>query len=152
MNKSSAPDQRTSKRRRTCLDNGIRTPLSIPPTSAATHATSQETRYHPPEQSQQSSTSRDPSLKHILIHRNPPHSSCYKISFDECNGTNTNSTGGITTKSTTHQSFSHPDPMPFSHSNPMQSAHKSILSQYLQYNGQCRAPLRDAPILQLTIF
>lgn len=152
MNKSSAPDPRTSKRRRTCLDNGIRTPLSIPPTSAATHATSQETRYHPPEQSQQSSASRDPSLKHILIHRNPPHSSGYKVSSGGCDGTNTNSTGGMTTEGTTHQSFSHPDPVPYSRSNPMQGAHESILSQCLRYDGQCRAPLTDAPILQLTIF
>jgi len=152
MNKSFAPDQRTSKRRRTCLNNGIRTPLLISLTSAATHATSQETQYHSLEQSQQSSASRDPSLKHILIHRNSSHFFDYKVSSDGCDDTNTNSTSGMTTKSITHQSFSHPDSVPYSRSNFMQGAYESILSQCLRYDDQCRASLRDAPILQLTIF
>ncbi len=146
MNKSSAPDQRTSKRRRTCLDNGIRTPPSIPPTSAATHATSQETQYHPPQQSQQSSASRDPSLKHILIHRNPPHSSGYKVSSGGCECTNTTSRDEMAMSNTAHQSSSHLDPVSFSQSNPMQGAHGSILSQRLQYDGEYRTHSRDRPI------
>jgi len=113
------------------------TPPSIPPTSAATHATSQETQYHPPEQSQQSSASRDPSLKHILIHTSPPHSFGYKVSSGVCDGTNTNSTSGRTTNDTTHQTFSQ---VSFLQSNLTQGAPGSILSQDLQYSNQLRIP------------
>ncbi len=127
------PDQRTLKRRRTCLDNGIMTPPSIPPISAATHATSKETQYHPPEQSQQSSASRDPSLKHILIHTNPPYSFHYKVSSD---GTNTNSTSGMTTDGTFHQSFSHLDIASSSRNKSIQGTPGPTSSEEEAMNGE----------------
>jgi len=137
MNETSNSTQRTSKRRIACPDNGILTLPQMPLTSDAMHTTPEETQYHPPEQSQQSSASRDPSLKHILIHTNPPHSFGYKVSSGGCDGTNTNSTSGMTTDGTTHQSFSH---VSFSQSNPMQGAPGSILSQDLQYSNQSKTP------------
>jgi len=134
------PDQRTLKRRRTCLDNGTMTPPSVPPTSAATHATSEET--HPPEQSQQSSASRDPSLKHILIHTNPPHSFGYKVSSDGCDGTNTNSTRWMTTDGTSHQSFSHLG-LASSQNKPIQGTPGRTSSQCLQYKEPVDEPINE---------
>ncbi len=107
MNKTSTPDQRI-KRRRICQDNDIMTPPSIP-TSTTTHTTSEETPYHPPEQSQQST-------------------GC-KVSSGGCDGTNTNCTGGMTTDGTTHQSSGH---VSLSQSNPIQRVPGSISSQGLQ--------------------
>lgn len=135
MNEIFNSTQRTSKRRIACSDNGTLTLPQTPPTSAATHATSQETRYQPPKQSQQSSASRDSSLKDILRPTNPPHSFGYKISSGGCDGTNTNSTGGMTTEGITHQSFSH---IFFSQGNSMQGASGSISSQDLQQSSQTR--------------
>ena len=103
MNETSTSDQRTSKRRRTCPDNGIVTSPPMPPTSDATNATSEETLHHQPEQRQQSSTSRIPSLQH-LKHTNPLHPSGYNSSGGY-NGTNTNSRSGMAMCSTAHQSF-----------------------------------------------
>jgi len=128
-NKTSMPDQRTLKRRRTCLDNGIMTPPSILSTSVATHATSNETQCCPSEQSQHSA-SRDPSLKHILLHTKPPHSFHYKVSSNGCNGTNTS---GTTTNGTFHQSFSHLGLASCSQNKPRQATPGPTPSQCLQY-------------------
>jgi len=114
MNKIRMPDQRTLKRRRTCLDNGTMTPPSVPPTSAATHATSEET--HPPEQSQQSS--------------------------DGCNGTNTNSTRWMTTDGTSHQSFSHLG-LASSQNKPIQGTPGPTSSQCLQYKEPVDEPINE---------
>ncbi len=126
-NKTSMPAQRTFKRR--CLDNGIMTPPSILSTSVATHATSNETQCCPSEQSQHSA-SRDPSLKHILLHTNPPHSFHYKVSSNGCNGTNTS---GTTTNGTFHQSCSHLGLASSSQNKPRQTTPEPTPSQRLQY-------------------
>lgn len=68
----------------------------------AMHIILKKTQYYLFEQSQQSLASRNLSLKHILIHTNPSHFFGYKINFDECEDTNTNSTSGITTNNITH--------------------------------------------------
>ena len=115
------------------------TPSSVPPTSVATHATSQETRYHPPEQSQQSSASRDPSLKHILI-PNPPHSFGYKVNSGGCDSINTNSTSGMTMDGTFHQSSSHLDLASCSQSKPIQGTLGPASSQCLQYKEPVDGP------------
>ena len=144
MNETSDADHSTSKRRKTCLDDGIVTPPPMPPTSDTTHTTSEENRYHPSEQSQQSSSSCDLSLQH-LIHTDPPHPFGYRASSGRCDGTNTNtnSRSEVTMDGTTHQSF---NPVAFSQSNLMQEAHGSILSQGLQYDCEYRAPSKDRPI------
>ena len=139
MNETSTSDQRTSKQRRTCPDSGIVKPPSIPPTSAATHATSEETRYHPHEQSQQSSASCMPSSQ-LLMQKNSPQSFDYSVSSGGCEGTNTNSTTGMAMD---HQSSSHLIPASSSRSNLMQGDNGSILSQCLQHDGQHKAPSKD---------
>ncbi|KAL2048952.1 hypothetical protein ABVK25_010805 [Lepraria finkii] len=100
--RTSEPGQRTSKRRRECPHNGTLIPPPVPPTSVATQATSEETLYHPPEQSQQSSASRIPSSQ-LLTQTNPPQSFGHSVGSGGCDGTNTNSTTGMAMDGTAHQ-------------------------------------------------
>ena len=117
----------------------------MPPTSDATHATSEETLHYPPGQRQQPSTSRIPSLQH-LKHTNPLHPSGYKVSSGGDNGTNTNSSSEIAMDDTAQQSFRDLDPVSSSQSNPIQETQGSILNQGLQYSCQQSVPSKDRPI------
>ena len=140
MNEIFNSNQKTFKRRIACSENDILTLLSMSLISDATHIISEETRYHSFEQSQQSSASRDFSLKHILIHTNPSRSFGYKVSSGGCDGTNTNSTSGITTDGTFHQSSSHLGLASSSQSKPIQGTPGPTSSQCLPYKEPVDEP------------
>ena len=134
MNKNSDLDPNTLKRRKTYRDNGIVTPLPMPPASGAMQSTSEENRYHPPEQSQQCSASRISSLRHLLIDATPPHFFGDEVSSGGCDSTNASNTSGMAIDDTAHESF-----RDFENSS-TQVAQGSILSQGVQYGSQLGIP------------